>query len=109
MPIRAKEIVMSRYSLNQIVRDIPCEVAYGYDRPMAEYFCQVWPKWATRDYYAVFSDMPPQCLDTEELLETGAPATEVSGSKGRVLEFVEALGITLPEAHLTALALDLPF
>lgn len=57
---------------------------YGFDRPLSEYFVQIWPE--GRD----------------------SPVHVVSGGAGPVFECLEKYGVTLPDAHRDLMALDLP-
>jgi hypothetical protein len=69
--------------------------AYGYDRPLQEYFLQ---KHTPGD-----GDYP----DVEDLV--GSLSGGGYGSAGELLAAVAEHGIPLPEEHLTLIGLDLPF
>lgn len=69
--------------------------AYGYDRPLREYFLQ---------RHTPGEDGYP---DVEDLV--GSSTGNGYGSAGELLAAVAEHGIPLPEEHLTLIGLDLPF
>lgn len=82
---------MSRYHVT--VGDVT--YAYGYDRPLHEYFLQ---KHTPGD-----GDYP----DVQDLV--GSMTGGGYGTAGELLAAVAEHGIPLPEEHLTLIGLDLPF
>ena len=82
---------MSRYHVK--VGD--ATFAYGFDRPLQEYFLQ---KHTPGD-----GDYP----DVEDLV--GSMTGKGYGTAGELLEAVAKHGLPLPEAHMTLISLDLPF
>ena len=82
---------MSRYH----VRVGEVTFAYGYDRPLQEYFLQRHTP-SEGDY--------PQVDDLVGSLTGGG-----YGTAGELLEAVEKYGVPLPTDHLLAVSLDLPF
>lgn len=57
-------------------------IAYGFDRPLSEYFAQAWAD--------------------------GDMIANVTAGAADVIEFLDAWGVTLPENHQAALMLDMP-
>ena len=82
---------MSRYHVQ--VGD--ATFAYGYDRPLQEYFLQ--------KHTPGEGDYP----DVEDLV--GSLSGGGYGTAGELLAAVAKHGVPLPEAHLTLIGLDLPF
>ena len=82
---------MSRYHVQ--VGD--ATYAYGFDRPVQEYFLQ---KHTPGD-----GGYP----DVEDLV--GVATGNGYGTAGELLEAVAKHGVPLPEEHLTLIGLDLPF
>jgi hypothetical protein len=82
---------MSRYHVQ--VGD--ATFAYGYDKPQDEYFLQ---------RHTPGADGYPQVEDL-----VGSYTGNGYGTSGELLEAVARHGIPLPEEHLTAIGLDLPF
>jgi hypothetical protein len=82
---------MSRYH----VRVGDATFAYGYDRPLQEYFLQ--------RHTPGEGDYP----DVEDLV--GSMTGGGYGTAGELLEAVAKYGVPLPTDHLLAVSLDLPF
>ena len=82
---------MSRYSFKTVKNDKIYSVAYGYDRPLQEYFIQV------------FDNTMPE--DEECIIWEGSHMTNKSNSE--ILEIFEQWDV--PGDHLQQVALDLPF
>jgi len=82
---------MSRYTLRVIKDGKEYEVAYGYDRPLMEYFIQV------------FDNTMPE--DEECILWEGNYMTDKSNSE--MYRLFEKWSV--PKEHLELLAMDLPF
>lgn len=82
---------MSRYHVK--VGD--ATYAYGFDRPLQEYFLQ--------KHTPGEGDYP----EVEDIV--GSLTGNGYGSAGELLEAVAKHGVPLPEEHLTLIGLDLPF
>ena len=83
---------MSRYALLVKKDKKIYSVAYGYDRPLLEYFIQV--------FDTSIADEDSSCI-----LWKGSYMSNLSNSK--MLELFEQWNV--PEEHLQMVALDLPF
>ena len=68
------------------------EFAYGYDRPLQEYF--------------LFKDAPEEDSGCINLVGS---LSDTYGSAANLLEAIEKHGIEIPEEHRNAMMLDLPF
>jgi len=84
---------MSRYSFKTTVDDKTLEVAYGYDRPLQEYFIQVFN-------YEISDEDCDACILWEGSRMTGK-------SNSAMIYLYEKYKV--PEEHIRQVALDLPF
>ena len=97
---------MSRYSRNILVDNVPHSLAWGFDRPLSEYFIQLFDESDTED----FRD---DCVFSVSSITTTKAHPEFPSkmhwTNGELLQVFERYKDVIPHEHIDALTLDLPF